>query len=353
MTSFEFKALKSRRASIKAQCTRTKNAVDAIDPREIDVIYIKQRKERFAEYWNQYNEIQFKIYELLDTTADITNAAELKAEQDRDAENFEQEYFSITTKMEHLILDGQSAVDTSNNAQTVLVESNARDISQVHLPKISIPRFNGNYENWYPFYNTFESMIHSNTRLTNIQKFHYLISSLEGDATHVIQSLEINSDNYQEALDLLKQRYDDKRIITQEHIKALFDLTPVAKGNHIALRKLIDDVMRHLRSLKGLNRPTEQWDDLIIYLITTKLDTNTIKDWEDNVQRENMPTLKEMIDFLVHKCKALSAISKRNPNESSVSNLRKPNKAIGAHVTTIFSVFCARASIIYFNVQIF
>jgi len=236
--------------------------------------------------------------------------------------------------MERLILNGQPAVDTSNNSQTVLSESHARDISQVHFPKIAIPKFNGNYENWYPFYNTFESMIHSNARLTNIQKFHYLISSLEGDATHVIQSLEINSDNYQEARDLLKQRYDDKRIITQEHIKALFELTPVAKGNHAALRKLIDDVMRYLRSLKGLDRPTDQWDDLIIYIITTKLDMNTIKDWEDNVQGENMPTLKEMIDFLAHKCKALSAISKRNLSESSVSNLRKTNKAIGVHVTT-------------------
>jgi len=254
-----------------------KNAIDAIDSREIDVIYIKQRKERFMEYWNQYNEIQVKIYELLDTITDITNAAELKAEQDRDAENFEQEYFSITTKMEHLILSGQPAVDASNNTQAVVTELHARDISQVHLPKIAIPKFNGNYENWYPFYNTFESMIHSNTRLTNIQKLHYLISSLEGDATHVIQSLEINSDNYQEALDLLKQRYDDRRIITQEHVKALFELTPVAKGSHTALRKLIDDVMRHLRSLKGLDRPTEHWDDLIIYIITTELDMNTIK----------------------------------------------------------------------------
>jgi len=70
MTSIEFKALKSRRISIKAQCTRMKNAIDAIDPREVDVIYIKQRKKRFIEYWNQYNEIQVKIYELLDTTAD-------------------------------------------------------------------------------------------------------------------------------------------------------------------------------------------------------------------------------------------------------------------------------------------
>jgi len=105
----------------------------------------------------------------LATKADIRELrAELKAEQDRDAKNFEQEYFSITTKMEQLILNGQLAVDISNNSQTVVAESHARDISQVHLPKIAIPKFNENYENWYPFYNTFESMIHSNTRQTSI-----------------------------------------------------------------------------------------------------------------------------------------------------------------------------------------
>jgi len=41
--------------------------------------------------------------------------------------------------------------------------------------------------------------------------------------------------------------------------------------------------MRHLRSLKGLDRPMEHWNNLIIYIITTKLDLNTIKNWEDNI----------------------------------------------------------------------
>jgi len=63
-----------------------------------------------------------------------------------------------------------------------------------------------------------------------------LISFLEGDVTHVIQPLEINSDNYQETLDLLKQHYDDKYIITQEHIKALFDLTR-GKGQFCIAKK--------------------------------------------------------------------------------------------------------------------
>ncbi|KMQ89917.1 pao retrotransposon peptidase [Lasius niger] len=159
------------------------------------------------------------------------------------------------------------------------------------------------------------------------------IPKFSGDAAHVIQSLEINAENYEEALQLLKQRYDDKRIIAQEHIKALFDLPVITKGNYNALRQLIDHVLRHLRSLKGLNRPTEQWDDLIIHMISTRLDISTIKEWEDNIRGEDMPTLKQMTDFLSHKCKALSAISKRNPCDSQNSNIRK-NITKGTHVST-------------------
>ncbi|XP_071640886.1 uncharacterized protein [Temnothorax longispinosus] len=219
------------------------------------------------------------------------------------------------------------------NANANLNEGYVRDISQIHLPKISIPTFSGSYKNWYPFYNTFESMIHLNQRLTNIQRFHYLISSLEGDAAHVIKSLEITSNKYQEALDLLKQRYDDKRMIAQEHIRALYDLPAVTRGNSIALRNLIDDVLRHLRSLKTLGRPTEHWDDLIIHLIITKLDSSIVKEWEDDIRANDMPTLKQLTDFLTHKCKALAAVFKKSSSDSVTSNSCKTNK-VNTHVAT-------------------
>ncbi|XP_011162883.1 uncharacterized protein LOC105197970 [Solenopsis invicta] len=211
----------------------------------------------------------------------------------------------------------------------------ARDISQVHLPKIAIPKFSGKYEDWYPFHNTFESIIYSNTKLTDIQRFHYLISSLESDAAHVIKSLKTTSDNYHQALDLLKQRYNDKRVIAQEHIKALYELPTVPKGNRNVLRKLIDDVLRHLRSLKNLSRPTERWDDLIVYLIISKLDATLTSDWKDHIPPSDIPTLKQLTDFLTHKCKTLSTVSKKVPSDSTNLNMRKATgKATSVHLTT-------------------
>jgi len=203
-----------------------KNAIEAINPEEVDIYSVQQRRDKF------------KVYELLETLEDLDEAEDFKAEHDEDAITFEENYFNTASKIERLL----TVQGNPNQVQITHVEEHTRDISQMHFSKIAIPKFSGNYEDWYLFYNTFESIIHSNPRLTSIQKFHYLISSLQDNATDVIQSLEINSDNYEEALQLLKQCYDDKRIIAQEHIKAMFDLPVITKGNHNTFRQLIDHV---------------------------------------------------------------------------------------------------------------
>lgn len=128
-------------------------------------------------------------------------------------------------------------------------------------------------------------------------------------------------------------------MITQEHIRALYDLPVVPKGNSVALRRLIDNVLRHLRSLKSLGRPTEYWDDLIIHLIITKLDSNILREWENDVRPDGMPTLKQLIDFLTHKCKALSVVSKKISSDSVTSSSHKTNK-VNTHLATS-SICCA------------
>jgi len=162
---------------------------------------------------------------LLATAEDSHDVDQFKTEQEGKYRDFEENYFLIVSKMEHLLQSSlPEATNHSNDMQSLTLETNVRDISQVHLPKINISKFNGNYQEWYPFHDTFELIIHSNSGLTNVQKFRYLISSLEGDAARVIKSLEVNSDNYEKALSLLKKHYDDKRMITLEHVRTLHDL---------------------------------------------------------------------------------------------------------------------------------
>lgn len=71
---------------------------------------------------------------------------------------------------------------------------------------------------------------------------------------------------------MLRQRYDKKRLIVQKHIKAIFYLPAISKENYSSLRSLIDGVLKHKRALKVLDRSMGEWDDLLVYLITNKLD---------------------------------------------------------------------------------
>ncbi|EFN85207.1 hypothetical protein EAI_14830, partial [Harpegnathos saltator] len=93
------------------------------------------------------------------------------------------------------------------------------------------PSFSGLYDEWWPFIDMFNSVIHANTTLTNIQKLHYLKASFTGEASNVINGLEISDVNYEVAWDLLKTCYDNKRIIVQTHLKAIIDLPSMKKKN--------------------------------------------------------------------------------------------------------------------------
>ena len=63
-------------------------------------------------------------------------------------------------------------------------------------------------------------MIHSNQSLTKTIKFTYLIGALRGEAKKLVQGFEVNGDNYDAVIKLLKERYEDKRrrirILTDE-----------------------------------------------------------------------------------------------------------------------------------------
>ena len=64
---------------------------------------------------------------------------------------------------------------------------------KVKLPKISLPRFNGNPVKWTPFWDSFQSAIHLNPELSDVDKFSYLRSLLDSTAYNAIAGLSLKS----------------------------------------------------------------------------------------------------------------------------------------------------------------
>lgn len=178
----------------------------------------------------------------------------------------------------------------------------------VKLPTIELPKYRGSHINWLEYKDTFESLIHSNKSINNIQKYHYLRASLEGEALKVIQSLEFSSDNYTIAWEVLCKRFDNSRLLVHSHVKSIFEMENLTKESARALRNLIDTVNKHLRSLGTLGQPTEFWDTLLIYIITSKLDKSTAKEWEKYKIASENPSLEDMQTFLSSRADLLETL---------------------------------------------
>jgi hypothetical protein len=63
------------------------------------------------------------------------------------------------------------------------------------------------------------------TALSNVQKFHYLIASLQNEAKDLISNLQNTNENFLVAWQLVTQCYNNKRLIAMMHVKLLSDAT--------------------------------------------------------------------------------------------------------------------------------
>ena len=135
---------------------------------------------------------------------------------------------------------------------------------KVKLPKLVLKKFDGGITNWSLFWDSFESSIHQNPDLTEIDKFIYLKSLLESSAAEVISGLTLSSSNYTEALSLLKKRFGNKQHQISKHMDALMNLEPVVTSRNLkALRQLYDKVESHIRCLRSLGVESESYGTLL------------------------------------------------------------------------------------------
>src|SRR5580765_4592041 len=209
-------SLKRTCAGVKSRLTRFRRYIDAYEPNEVNQIELKARLERVEEFLTEFNNCQDKIRDL-----DIDEI--LTDELNEENTSFESLYFPAIAKARQSIV----TVNPPNNPANVAQANNEITHHNVKIPTIALPHFDGSYEKWNHFFYLFKALVHSDASLSNVQKFYYLQSVLKDKAAQVIHSLEVTGENYPKALDLLKNRFENKRLTTRHHVRALFDLPQV------------------------------------------------------------------------------------------------------------------------------
>ncbi|XP_039315534.1 uncharacterized protein LOC120360046 [Solenopsis invicta] len=305
----------------------------------VDVATCEEIEQRLIRHTNillEFERIQGSIDEL---TEDLKETIEAR-------EKFESEYYMVLKYANNLLRRGQSTkvvplqgqaneqrgIQQENstiahnfehlslqNNQTLAVQSsstrlriNQTNIPGVKLPIIELPKFKGDLSDWLKFRDTYKSIIHDNPNISNIQKFHYLMSSLEGSATQVIDEYEYTEQNYEIVWEALHRRYNDPKLLIHNHIEAMFKSKPILNESSEQLNEIVDSITKHTRALKKLEEPTEYWDSLLIYLIVTKLDVDTAREWEEQrLKLAEKPKLEDLLKCLRARATLLQTIERK------------------------------------------
>jgi len=172
------------------------------------------------------------------------------------------------------IIGKLSRVDS--NAAASVSDVSFRELNgamSLQLPRISLPKFSGNFAKWENFRGLFESLVASKESLSITQKLHYLKASITGEAAVIINHIQIADANYDAAWKLLIDEYDNKRAKIHAHINAFADLSIMKTETAAELKNLRDTVAASLAALTNLER--EAWDDLVVYIIYQKFNPRT------------------------------------------------------------------------------
>lgn len=340
----DLNTLVKQRGQIKSQLTRFKNHVDNIDVGNLDdatLINLECRYSKFVTLWDSFCNIQSEI--------------ELKGDDDNgdsERDSFETNYFETETAVK-CILNKRYAASNSelgtNNTNTGNNDLSPPDNEgNVRLPVIPLPVFKGTYEGWNSFKNTFNSLITSNQKLSKVQKYYYLKSSLQGDAAYITENLEINEASFDTAWKLLKDRFENKRRIVYTYIQALLVIPSANKESITHLRTLQETIIKNVQSLKHMGIDTDAWDVLITHILSNKFDPVTRKEWEKYPLAEELPTLDELLQFIAEKCTTLETLDahKSENKNNAVSNDRRRTN-VNVAVTQTSCSFCKQSHLIY------
>ncbi|XP_077301864.1 uncharacterized protein LOC143922943 [Arctopsyche grandis] len=293
--------LRSRRGALRGMLTRNANLVEQL-PLSVARLEYKLEEAR-----------QLRL-DFLDTQSELEALEPTEAEDSvRTWDDFEDAYLAYTDA----VLDKLDAAKritlsggTSPPSDLLPVDQTVRrtvdqlatpPVDQpIRLPALELPTFDGKLEDWPQFSQRFQAAI-DGSKVDSV-RFQYLTASLTGEARNIIRGLDCAEGAFTTAWSILENRYNNKRLLVPRHVQALLNAEPVGRHVGQGLRRLVDDITMHIRTLGSMGIPVDKWDDVLVTSLSSKLDRYTARQWDMQSVKYEDWTFEKFLSFLKFQC---------------------------------------------------
>ncbi|GFV49325.1 DUF1758 domain-containing protein [Trichonephila clavipes] len=239
------------------------------------------------------------------------------------------ELFDIYMKYKDILFNW--VVDLEEKSQVEEVNSSIHvKSSVVNLPKLQVPHFYGNCENWISFKELFKSSILDNKSISDLEKLQYLQASVRGYAAKLIRGFAITVDTLKNCWDILCSRYENKRQLALSQINKIFSIKISRANTSKLLLEIIDICNEVIRYLKTLVLETNSLTELIIInFLISKVEACISQRWELSLENNKIPTLEEFRVFIEREARGLKELKFVKPDikKGNVKPLNSFNKS--------------------------
>ncbi|KAI4473199.1 hypothetical protein M0802_016261 [Mischocyttarus mexicanus] len=294
------KNLKIGRASLRRCMTRLEKLITegSLAPAEIDA-----RSDRLKALMSRYD----NLHETLDEH-------EKDHEEFNDLDELHDTYYALIAK-----LSENTNRIASTSSTTTSCATHIETPRLISLPRINIPKFDGNFEKWIPYRDGFMTLVGSRTDINELEKLEYLRESLLGLPRETVSQFSVKEGSYKLAWEALLVAYDRKRLLLAQHVDALLATQKPKITNLKGMTRLINDTCARIRAIDSL--------DLTPHTVITRVIENAIPDkcrdeWEKRLNPDVFPTIDEILGFLnnVMLRKSTSKRTSREPERVARRN---------------------------------
>ena len=241
-------------------------------------------------------------------------------------ERYEQKYFdskSILLRALEKKCPKEAAdvsVETLLRTQNSLLEqlkAPERNNDEVRLPKVDIPKFSGDYAMWSTFRDMFEGMVDGNTKISSIQKHHYLKTLLSGEALGLLKHIPLTAENYETAWAQIKARYDRPYLLVRSIIQNFLSAEGV-NSRVSNIRQTYNHFNETIKVLSNMGDYASSIDPWLIHFMVNKLDSESIKLWSTECADKSEPKIEDFLQFMDSRCNAVEISSSENKHVKPV-----------------------------------
>jgi Protein of unknown function (DUF1759)/Putative peptidase (DUF1758) len=170
-------------------------------------------------------------------------------------------------------------------------------------------------------------------RLSDVAKMHYLLDNLESKPKSVIVHLQISGQNYENAVKLLQDRYQNQRKTETSYIETILYMPSLQSRTSDSVIKMHDTIKECIVNLENLGDSIKHCSRILTIIILEKFDYDTSRIFEEGlVVPRQVPEITYVLEFLSRRFIALDSMKNNKKPFQSYNDTKRDKRQV--HITS-------------------